>query len=548
MRVAVLGGGLQGACVAMELASAGISVDVYDKNDRCMSQASAQNEGKIHLGYVYANDRSLRTARTMVKGAITFASLMRRWIGDAVDQIPVSTPFYYAVHHDSLLSVEEIEQHFRRSHAIAMEESRSSVLDYFGGDYRTPPVRLSEGECGALFDRRRVAAAYRTAELSIDPEALAAIIRSCLSADPKIRCVLRTRVLGAMPDESGVTIDVEMAGCRSRERYNHVVNALWDGRLAVDLSAGIQPERPWQYRVKHFLRLRAPEMASSVPSSTVVLGPFGDVVVYGDGSLYLSWYPAGMVGASSDLTAPAWPLALDEAASGEMRKSILDGLRGIVPAVGRLTPNTVECCRVKAGIIVAWGQTDICDPVSGLHERHAIGPRSRGRYHSVDTGKLTMAPFVRKDGCRPNPASRVEAVTNSTHVTIGVPVYRGELFVEETLQSIQMQTHRDIEVVISLDGPDPGSEALCAPFLQDSRFRIVIQPERLGWVENINWLMAQATQRVLVLPPAGRPRRSAVCRTSARFRGTDAGSRGRLLRHRGLWPSSLETRSTFCYR
>lgn len=78
MHVAVLGGGLQGACVAMELASAGITVDLYDKNDRCMTQASAQNEGKIHLGYVYANDRTLSTARAMVKGAIVFSSLLRR--------------------------------------------------------------------------------------------------------------------------------------------------------------------------------------------------------------------------------------------------------------------------------------------------------------------------------------------------------------------------------------------------------------------------------------------------------------------------------------
>ncbi len=83
-------------------------------------------------------------------------------------------------------------------------------------------------------------------------------------------------------------------------------------------------------------------------------------------------------------------------------------------------------------------------------------------------------------------------MANSSQVTIGVPVYRGELFIEETLRSIQSQTHRDIEVVISLDGPDPASEQLCAPFLKDSRFRLVIQPERLGWVGNINWLMSQA--------------------------------------------------------
>jgi hypothetical protein len=163
MRVAVLGGGLQGACVAMELASAGISVDLYDKNTRCLSQASAQNEGKIHLGYVYANDRSLRTARTMVKGAITFASLMRRWIGDAIDRVPVSTPFHYVVHTESLLSIDEVEQHFLGSHAVALVESRNIPLDYFGADYRAPPTRMSERECGSLFDRRTVAAAYRTA-------------------------------------------------------------------------------------------------------------------------------------------------------------------------------------------------------------------------------------------------------------------------------------------------------------------------------------------------------------------------------------------------
>src|SRR5215216_5630048 len=109
MRVAVLGGGLQGACVAMELASTGITVDLYDKNDQCLTQASAQNEGKIHLGYLYANDPTLRTARTMVKGSIMFSSLLRRWIGSDVDSIPVSAPFYYVVHRESLLSVVEIE-------------------------------------------------------------------------------------------------------------------------------------------------------------------------------------------------------------------------------------------------------------------------------------------------------------------------------------------------------------------------------------------------------------------------------------------------------
>lgn len=396
MRVAVLGGGLQGACVAMELASASIAVDLYDKNERCVSQASAQNEGKIHLGYVYANDRTRRTARTMFKGALTFLSLMRHWVGGGVDAIPVSVPFHYVVHNESLLGVAEIESHFRAVHRISLDESRGARPDYFGSDYRVPPVRLSQTECESLFDRRQVLSAFRTPEIGIDPEALATLVRARLSTDPNIRCLLRAHVRGVGPDGGDLAIDFEISGSRMRERYDHVVNTLWDGRLAVDRTVGLEPALPWLYRVKHYLRVNSQGAASAIPSTTIVLGPFGDVVTYDNGGLYLSWYPAGMRGASSDLSPPAWPLSLSKPDSDEMRRSIFEGLVRIVPSLAGLDAKALEASQVKAGIIFAWGKTDIHDPSSGLHERHFIGPQSRGRYHTVDTGKLTMAPFFGK--------------------------------------------------------------------------------------------------------------------------------------------------------
>ena len=76
-------------------------------------------------------------------------------------------------------------------------------------------------------------------------------------------------------------------------------------------------------------------------------------------------------------------------------------------------------------------------------------------------------------------------------VTIGVPVYRGKAFLEESLNSILSQTHEDYEVIISVDEPDPESEEICSKFLKDSRFRMVVQPQRLGWMGNMNWLMSQ---------------------------------------------------------
>jgi hypothetical protein len=380
----------------MELASRGVRVDLYDKNRQCLSQASAQNEGKIHLGYVYANDRSLRTARTMLKGAISFAGLLRRWVGCGIDRIPVSTPFYYVVHAESLLAVDQIEHHLRSSHEIAIDEGRGAEPDYFGADYRVPPEKLSRRECDLLFDRQHMAAAYRTQEMGIDPEALAPLVRARLSDDPGIQCVLNARVSGVAREGNGLTIDFDIDGSRGRERYDHVVNALWDGRLAVDKTFGVSPRASWLFRIKHYLRVRTAGSASGLPSATIILGAFGDIVAYGNGEIYLSWYPAGMRGASRDLSPPAWPFELDRAASDGLRKEIVEGLETIVPSVGRLGSDSIGTADVRGGIIFAWGKTDIHDPASGLHQRHAIGPQSFGQYHTIDTGKLTMAPLFGK--------------------------------------------------------------------------------------------------------------------------------------------------------
>ena len=76
-------------------------------------------------------------------------------------------------------------------------------------------------------------------------------------------------------------------------------------------------------------------------------------------------------------------------------------------------------------------------------------------------------------------------------VTIGVPVYRGKLFIEESLNSILNQTYEDFDVIISVDEPDPDSEEICSKFLKDSRFRMVAPQQRLGWMGNMNWLMSQ---------------------------------------------------------
>jgi|AntDryMetagUQ889_1029465.scaffolds.fasta_scaffold02644_2 hypothetical protein len=374
----------------MELAARGIAVDLFEARERCLTRASAQNEGKVHLGYVYANDPTLSTARTMVRGGLSFASFLRRWLGDSIDSVPVSRPFNYVVHRASLLSPRQVEAHLLACHELALEEVDGATVDYLGADPRVAPARMGRRELRDLYDPDAVSAAFRTSEVGIDPEALAGLVRDRLNDDPAIRCRLLTHVKGVERNGSGLDVEFENGAGPGRERYDQIVNALWDGRLAVDRTVGLEPPRPWMWRVKHFVRLRAP--GAAVPCSTIVLGAFGDVVVYRDRDLFLSWYPAGMRDISTELEPPRWPSASEGGFSGEIRDQILDGLAAIVPAVGRL-PRDADAVSVKGGVIFAWGETDIDDPDSGLHERHAIGTRSSEGYHSIDTGKLTMAPL-----------------------------------------------------------------------------------------------------------------------------------------------------------
>jgi hypothetical protein len=99
---------------------------------------------------------------------------------------------------------------------------------------------------------------------------------------------------------------------------------------------------------------------------------------------------------SRELQPPGWPRELDRETANEIRRSIVSGLSGVVPAVESLDRAGLESCEVKGGAIFAWGATDISDPASELHARSDVGARSYGRYHSIDTGKLTLAPLFAK--------------------------------------------------------------------------------------------------------------------------------------------------------
>jgi hypothetical protein len=159
----------------------------------------------------------------------------------------------------------------------------------------------------------------------------------------------------------------------------------------LDSTLGVHPPLQWTHRYK--LALHGSEgRLDDIPSVTITLGPFGDVVSFPDGRVYLSWYPVTKVAASTSIVPPDPENELDDRARADIAQRVLTELSRVLPALrdGRLEPGQFE---VRGGHIFAWGETDISDPSSRLHQRHQVGVMSVGRYHSVDTGKYGLAPL-----------------------------------------------------------------------------------------------------------------------------------------------------------
>ncbi len=83
-----------------------------------------------------------------------------------------------------------------------------------------------------------------------------------------------------------------------------------------------------------------------------------------------------------------------------------------------------------------------------------------------------------------------------------MPVWNGEAFVEETLESARAQTLTDISILVSVDSSDDRSAEICSAFAaRDPRFEVVVQPARLGWVGNVNWLLRHVQSEYASLLP-----------------------------------------------
>ncbi len=390
-RIAVVGAGGTGACVALELAQRGHRVSVYEASGQAVSQASLANEGKVHLGLIYAKDETLRTASRMIEGALCFEEHLRRWIPfSAADAL--STPFYYCVHRGSLMDPDELALHYRRCADRYDELAAESGRDYLGLGEGCRVERVPRDEYAHWIDPGYFTAVFKTTERAVDPGAIATLLRKALADEPRVDLLVGHRVSGVQQRRrGGIQLRVESGAAVLRDDFDVVVNCAWHERLPLDRQMGIEPPGPWSHRYKFANRVRLRLEADALPSCTAVQGPFGDIVNFGERGFFLSWYPTGRTGMSTDEVPPRWNESYGRAERLDVFHRSFAEWKRRCGGLGALSFDDDQV-DPNGGVIYALGTTDVDDRESRLHDRFEMGIQSRADYHSIDTGKLTLVP------------------------------------------------------------------------------------------------------------------------------------------------------------
>jgi glycosyltransferase involved in cell wall biosynthesis len=79
-------------------------------------------------------------------------------------------------------------------------------------------------------------------------------------------------------------------------------------------------------------------------------------------------------------------------------------------------------------------------------------------------------------------------------VSIGMPVFGGERFIRDAIDSVLAQTYGDWELLVSDNASTDATAAIAREYAaRDSRIRVVVQPENLGAAPNFNFTFHETT-------------------------------------------------------
>lgn len=391
--VAILGAGIMGSSLALFLSRKGHEVTLFDAEARPFSAASRWNEGKIHLGFLYNADPTMRTARHLIPGGLMFKPVVEELVGCSIDPAITQGDDVYLCHCDSVVQPDEMEGYMHRVAQLLHEHP--DARHYLADVSNCAVHRLSKTETAEIADSPMILAGFRTPEKSVKTTWIADRYLEAITAETRINLQMNTNIRSIKSQDNAAnthwTVETSVGNFAT---YDCVFNALWQGRMAIDQSVGMQPVGIWshRYRLSLFVRTSKP---CHLPCAVIATGPFGDIKNYNNRSFYLSWYPDGLLVDNADISPPD-PGGIRMPDPATFTENVFDHLRQYLPWVADIQINA-EKVRIEGGWVFAAGRGALSDPASTLHRRSEYGAVKIGSYYSIDTGKYSTAPWVAKN-------------------------------------------------------------------------------------------------------------------------------------------------------
>lgn len=387
----IMGGGIQGMSCSLALQKAGYGVVLIEKESQLFSRTSVNQEGRLHLGFTYSKDETLKTGELVMKGSLNFAPLLELWLGPINWKAFIREKGLYLIHKDSpLLSEARITQYFERISSLYKDLVNDDVtLNYFG---KRPPEILSfPDNVPREVSGDKIVRVIATEERRIDLESFKVfLVRRVMES--KVRILKNTEVKCVERKGSGFNVSVgDGEGKTQMISGDFLVNCLWDNRRLIDQMLGIETNKEYMYRLKFGIIGKVRHNLSN--NYSIISGAYGNVGPRSKSLTYISWHPSCVHGISHEISTPKqWEEFFHKPQSIELSsdwiKDSINNLSEFVPEIKTFKPTAL-----LPGVICSEGDSDIYDEGSGVHKRYNVGVRQYDRYFSIDTGKFVLAPL-----------------------------------------------------------------------------------------------------------------------------------------------------------
>jgi hypothetical protein len=158
MRIAIVGGGIYGVFLALELQkSLPVHIDLYEKNNELMMEATTNNQHRLHLGFHYA-----RSKETIIQSAQNYNYFLNHF----KESILIPNNNHYLIHESSLVHK---EQYLKAFSELSIDYQKSSMKDLplFNSKQYTECIKVKEGVIFTNILRNRLLQELKESKINI---------------------------------------------------------------------------------------------------------------------------------------------------------------------------------------------------------------------------------------------------------------------------------------------------------------------------------------------------------------------------------------------